>query len=121
MEEEIQKSNRKRRLTLKCSALSLEIEFGLGRGEFARIGASSFMEITLPMVGIRGEECRLLCDDEGILWLTIAESDCTNELVVPTGFQIGPYHFALSERGHLPAPEVPAKVQTLTVVEVATM
>ena len=89
-------SDEKRRLSLSCEALRLLIEFSLRRGEFARLGSSPAVEITLPMVGIREEECRLFIDDDGLLWMTAPGADEPVSIEPPSSFQAGPYHFAIS-------------------------
>ena len=101
-------SQDKCQLALNCEALNLVVEFGLRRGEFARIGSSPGMEITLPMVGIREEEFRLLRDDEGAFWLTPSGNESPELMELPAGFQAGPYFFSLTEQ-KLPHP-VPPRV-----------
>jgi S1-C subfamily serine protease len=97
-------SDRKRRFALNCDALRLMIEFSLRPGEFARIGSSSAVEITLPMVGIRDEECRLFMDDGGLLWMAPAGEGDPVSIEPPASFQAGPYYFAITEQAPEPAP-----------------
>ena len=73
------------------------IEISLRPGEFARIGSSPAVEIPLPMVGIREEECRLLLDDEGLLWITPSGAVDPVNIEPPSSFQAGPYHFSIAE------------------------
>ena len=83
----------KRRFTLHCAALNLTVEFSLRPGEYARIGASHEMEITLPMTGLRDEECRLSRDDAGTLWLSLPGG---GRVKSPGGFDAGPYFFEIA-------------------------
>ena len=91
-------SARRCRLALNCEALRLKIEFSLGPGEFARIGSSPDMEIPLPMVGIREEECRLLVDDTGLLWIFSADATDPLHITPPATLHAGPYQFTIAEQ-----------------------
>jgi TPR repeat protein len=89
----------RRRLVLSCAALNMEIAFALRPGEFARIGASPEMEITLPLAGLSDEECQLSCDDRGTLWLKLPGGA---RIKSPDGFEAGPYFFDIVQEATAP-------------------
>lgn len=99
--------------TLSCDELRLSIEFAMSRGEFGRIGSSQEMEISLPLVGLSEEECRIYLDEAGILWLLREGRDLPVRLDPPSYFRTGPYKFLIREKVEHLAPSNPAPTTKL--------
>ena len=90
--------------TLSCDELRLHVEFVLGCGEFGRIGSAAEMEISLPLVGLSEEECRISRDDAGTLWLIRAGREHPIRIDPPSYFHAGPYRFLIREKFEEPIP-----------------
>jgi S1-C subfamily serine protease len=86
------------RFIMKCEELRLDVEFSLRPGQFARIGSASIMEISLPIAGMRDEECRLDCDLHGHLLVTYPGEVSGTLLALPARLPMGPYFFAIDYR-----------------------
>lgn len=93
---------------LTCDELRLSVEFSLSPGVFGRVGSSPDIEISLPLVGLADEECRIGMDEYGLLWLTRAVDDTPIRIDPPAYFHAGPYRFLMREMPPtaLPSPEL---------------
>lgn len=87
--------------TLQCDEIKLSVQFALGRGEFGRIGSSPEMEISLPLVGLSNEECRILRDESDFLWLTRTDGQPGVRIDPPCYFSAGPYRFLFREENQI--------------------
>lgn len=83
--------------SLSCDELRLCVEFSLSPGVYGRIGSSPDMELSLPLVGLADEECRIDMDESGLLWLTRAADETPIRLDPPAYFHAGPYRFLMRE------------------------
>lgn len=83
--------------TISCEELRLSIQFTMNCGEFGRIGSSADMEISLPLVGLSEEECRLHLDETGELWLLRGGEVHPVRIDTPAYFRCGPYRFLIRE------------------------
>ncbi|WP_411827790.1 trypsin-like peptidase domain-containing protein [Luteolibacter sp. AS25] len=82
---------------LTCDDLRLSVEFSLSPNVFGRIGSSPDMEISLPLVGLADEECRLSMDKSNLIWLIRSGETTPIRIDAPSYFHAGPYRFLLRE------------------------
>lgn len=82
---------------LTCDELRLSVEFSLSPNVFGRIGSSPDMEISLPLVGLADEECRLSMDDSNLIWLSRSGETTPIRIDPPSYFHAGPYRFLIRE------------------------
>lgn len=83
--------------SLSCDELRLFVEFSLRPGVFGRIGSAPEMEISLPLLGLAAEECRLSMDEAGLVWFKRAGEESPIRIDPPSYFRLGPYRFLIRE------------------------